>query len=112
MVRDFEVGDTASLAPGTCRTVEVQGRRLALCNVDGAFYAVDDSCTHRGGSMGAGCLENGQLMCPLHGWAFDPRTGACLTREDKPLRSYPVSVREGKVWVTVDFSTRPAPVAY
>lgn len=108
MVREFNVADANSLAPGSCRTVEIHGRRLALCNLDGEFYAIEDACSHRGGSMGAGCLEGEHLMCPLHGWAFDPKTGACITRPDKPLRSYTTTVREGQVWVEIDLAIKSA----
>lgn len=94
-----DVADVSSLAPGQARTVEVRGRRYALCNVDGVFHAVDDACPHRGGPMGAGSLEGHELFCPLHGWPFDVRTGACSTAPDRPVRTHVVRVADGKVWL-------------
>lgn len=93
------VAPVDSLAEGSCRTVEVQGRRLLLARVEGQFYAVDDTCPHRGAPLGGGFLQGCEVFCPLHGWAFDVRTGAGLTNPDKPLRRYPTLVRDGKVWV-------------
>lgn len=88
-----------SLPPGRCRTVEVHGRRFALCNVNGRFHAVDDACPHRGGPLGGGVLEGHHLHCPLHGWGFDVQTGACLVNPSKNIASYPVTVRDGSVWI-------------
>ena len=102
MVPDFfPVADVASLPPGRCRTVHVQGREFALFNLDGQFFAIDDQCPHRGGPLGAGCFENGHVFCPLHGWEFDVQTGTCLTRADKPVRSYPTRVVEGQVEIEI-----------
>ena len=96
-----EIATADSLPPGQCRTVEVRGLRLALCNVDGQFFATDDHCPHRGGPMGAGHLEGCLLHCPLHGWAFDVRTGACQSNPAKSIRSFPTTVQDGRVWVNL-----------
>ena len=93
------VADAGSLKPGHGRTVHAQGCEFALYNLDGQFYAIDDKCPHRGGPLGAGTLQDGQLFCPLHGWAFDPKTGACLTRPDRPVKSYPTRVQDGQVQI-------------
>lgn len=91
------VAEADSLPPGHGRTVHAKGRTFAVYNQDGQFYAIDDQCPHRGGTLGAGCLENGQVYCPLHGWVFDLRTGACLSNPALPVRSYPTRVQNGKV---------------
>lgn len=93
------VAEVASLPPGKGRTVEVRGRKFAVWNVDGAFYAIDDACPHRGGPLGAGLLENGHVFCPLHGWEFDPRTGACLSNPARPVPCHPTKVEAGQVWI-------------
>lgn len=102
MTEFVAVADVVSLSPGEGRTVEVRGRRFALWNVEGLFYAIDDTCPHRGGPLGAGIFENGQVYCPLHGWAFDPKTGACFSNPNRPVRSYPTRVDAGQVWVQID----------
>ena len=57
----------ADVPPGTARTVEVRGIRIALFNVDGTFYAVDNTCPHAGGPLGEGKLNGGIVECPWHG---------------------------------------------
>ena len=91
--------EAATLPPGQGRTVHLKGRDLAVFNVDGAFYAIDDTCTHKAGPLGVGLCQAGQVSCPLHGWLFDVRTGQCLTRPDRPVRTYQVRVHEGDVQV-------------
>ncbi len=95
----FEVADAASLAPGSSRSVEVHGQRLALFNVQGTFHALADDCPHRGGPLGAGWFEGCTVHCPLHGWGFNVVTGACDTRPDRPAKTFPTEVRDGRVWV-------------
>ncbi len=98
----FDVASADSLAPGQCRTVEVRGHRLALINVGGTFYALDDRCPHRGAPLGAGYLDGTRLFCPLHGWEFEATTGACITRPDQPVACHPVVVEDGRVQVELD----------
>ncbi len=95
----FDAADVSSLPPGAHRTVEGRGRRVALFNLDGTFHAIDDACPHRGASLAEGWCENGQVLCPLHGWAFDVRTGQGLTRPDRPVTTYRTEVRDGRVWI-------------
>ena len=96
------VADVKSLPPGHGRTVHIKGREFALFNVEGQFYAIDDTCPHRGGPLGAGYLERDQVFCPLHGWAFDVKTGACLSNASKPVHSYPTRVVENEVQIDLD----------
>ena len=95
------VVDITSLPPGQGRTIHLNGREFALWNVDGTFHCLDNDCPHRGGPLGAGCLQNGLVYCPLHGWGFDPRTGACENRPDKPVQTYPTRVLDGHVEICV-----------
>lgn len=95
--------DVAALPPGKGETVLLAGKRIAIFNVDGQFYALDDDCPHRGGPLGPGWVaaEKCTVACPLHGWEFDLRTGACLTVPARPVRTYPVRVVDGKIEVAV-----------
>jgi len=68
----------ADLPPGKTRTVEVGGRPLALCNVGGDYFAVDDTCPHAGASLGQGHMEGDRVICPLHDACFDVRTGEAV----------------------------------
>lgn len=97
--RFFPVADAASLRPGEGRTVFLCGREYALFNVAGEFHAIDNECPHRGAPLGAGLLENGKVYCPLHGWSFDPKTGACETRLGCEIRTYPTRTENGEVFL-------------
>lgn len=97
----LSVAEASSLPPGHGRTVHVGGREFAVWNLDGQFYCIDDLCPHRGGPLGAGTLEKGEVFCPLHGWGFDVRTGACSNRPDRPVKTYPTRVLDGQVQILV-----------
>ena len=91
--------EVESLASGQARTITVEGKTLAVLNWEGTFFVLDDHCPHRGGPLGAGLVQEGTVFCPLHGWGFDLRTGACRDRPDRPVRTYPVRVHEGRIEV-------------
>ena len=65
-----ELGDTAS-----AKLVEVAGRRVALFQAGGKYYAIEDTCTHAGGPLSEGFLEGNEVTCPWHGACFDVTTG-------------------------------------
>lgn len=97
------VAKTEDVPPGQAKTFEVDGKSIALCNVDGTFYAIDDLCTHDGGPLGEGFLEGDQIECPRHGARFDVKTGRALTLPAvRPVRSYPVQVEDGEIRVQVE----------
>ena len=84
------------------RIVEVEGRDLVLVNVDGQFYALDNRCPHQGGPLGRGTVEDGAIVCPWHGWRWDPRSGRAIWPQvDWRALSYPVVVDDGQVLVRV-----------
>ena len=89
------VGAVHDLPPGASVRVELpDGDELAVYNVDGEFYATDNSCPHRGAPLSDGVLCGHVIECGLHGWQFDVRTGECLTVPDK-IRTYEVNVEDG-----------------
>ncbi|HVS27414.1 MAG TPA: non-heme iron oxygenase ferredoxin subunit [Burkholderiales bacterium] len=69
---------TEDLAPGQGKMVEVSGKKIALFNVDGDYYAIDDTCTHKGGPLSEGELAGREVTCPWHGATFDVTTGEVL----------------------------------
>jgi len=98
----FSVLDAASLPPGHGRTVHVQGREFALFNLDGTFFATDNTCPHKGGPLGAGHVKEDRVFCPLHGWEFEVKTGDCLTRADRPVKCYSTRVTDGQVQILLE----------
>ena len=81
---------------GTGLLAEMAGRRIALFNAGGAFYAIDDTCTHQGCPLSRGTLQGTAVTCPCHGSVFDLRTGEVLHPPAvKPVTAYRV-VAEGQ----------------
>ena len=74
----IKVAEADDVPPGTAKAVEADGRRIAVFNSGGGYYAIDDACTHRGGALSEGEIEGTVVTCPLHGAAFDVTTGNVL----------------------------------
>jgi len=96
-----KIAQTSDLNPGQCRVVEAEGKTLALFNVDGTFYAVDNTCLHRGGPLGEGELEGKIVTCPWHGWRYDVATGANVNNPAVKVACFPVKVEGTSVLVEV-----------
>ena len=87
--------------PGSGKVVDVRGRPLALFNVDGHFYAMDNTCLHRGGPVGEGDLEGTVVTCPWHGFQYDVTTGRNVFDPEVGLETFPVRVADGAVEIAV-----------
>ena len=66
------------IAPGQGKVVELDGKKIAIFNVEGAFYAIDDTCTHRGGPLSEGEVIGTTVTCPWHRAQYDLKTGGVL----------------------------------
>lgn len=98
----------ADVPAGEVRVVECGGRSLAVSNIDGALYAIDNRCTHDDGPLGEGKLRNGRVICPRHGAAFDARTGKVLSLPAvRSVYSYPVTVEGDDVFIDCDGGRTP-----
>jgi 3-phenylpropionate/trans-cinnamate dioxygenase ferredoxin subunit len=87
------VAKAVDVEPGKVGVYEVDGQRIALCNVGGAYYAIDDVCTHDGGALDQGELDGFEIECPRHGARFDVRTGKVLSFPAiVDIPAYPVKV--------------------
>ncbi|MDQ2816723.1 MAG: non-heme iron oxygenase ferredoxin subunit [Candidatus Eremiobacteraeota bacterium] len=103
MAPSFEVARLDEIPPGKVKVVEAQGRRIALCNYDGAIYAIDDVCTHDRGPLGQGELIGREIECPRHGARFDVTDGRAVRLPAvRPVKVYPVSMRDGAITLEVD----------
>jgi nitrite reductase (NADH) small subunit len=90
----------SELPPGQCREVQVDGKPVALYNVDGTFYATTNTCIHRGGPLAQGMLEGRVVMCPWHAWTFDVTTGENTANARLKVATYGVKVEDGQVLVS------------
>jgi NAD(P)H-dependent nitrite reductase small subunit len=101
MATFVKVAEVADLAPGSGKCVEVNGKQIALFNVDGAWYAIDNTCLHRGGPLGDGELDGTIVTCPWHGWQYDVATGVNTMDDSERVDRYEVKVEGGSVLVAV-----------
>lgn len=99
MAEFVEVATTAGLKEGEGMVVEVGGKKIALFNVRGEFFAVDNTCLHRGGPIGEGSLDDAVVTCPWHGWQFDVKTGVSPVNPAARLPTYEVRVAGGKILI-------------
>jgi 3-phenylpropionate/trans-cinnamate dioxygenase ferredoxin component len=74
----IKVAETAAVLAGKMLRVQVSGKDILLANLDGVYYAINNRCTHMGGSLADGSLEGGSVRCPRHGACFDIKTGKAL----------------------------------
>lgn len=88
-------------APGMRTLFESDGMSLALFNVAGQLYAIDDSCPHQGSSLCGGRLEGKVIQCCAHGLRFDLASGYLLNSTALKVASYPVEVVDGRVFIVI-----------
>jgi len=95
-----DVAGVSDFPPGSRRRVEVDGAELLVFNLDGAFYAIEDVCTHDYAPLADAKLEGDEIICPRHGARFCVRTGAVTAPPAyEPVATFPVRVHEGVVQV-------------
>jgi 3-phenylpropionate/trans-cinnamate dioxygenase ferredoxin subunit len=102
-VAAVKVATVTEIPAGEVRTYTVGDRSVAVANVGGSFYAIDDVCSHDGGPLGEGTLVDSQVECPRHGARFDLQTGRPTTLPAVvPVRTYAVEIDGEDVKVSFD----------
>ncbi len=97
-----KLATTEEVPVGGKKLAEIDGRAIALFNVDGTFHAIDDVCTHDGGPLAEGELIGCEIRCPRHGARFDVRTGRPLSMPAfEPVTVHEVSVRGEEIYVSI-----------
>ena len=97
----IKVAAVADIPTGTVREVEANGKKIAVANVEGQFYALDNTCLHRGGPIGQGVLEGSVVECPWHGWQYDMKSGQCAFNPAAQLPTYEVKVEGADLLVAI-----------
>jgi 3-phenylpropionate/trans-cinnamate dioxygenase ferredoxin subunit len=96
----FDVARADEIPPGCALAAEVEGVFLAVVNVDGEFFVVEDLCTHDGGDLATGDVEGDEIVCPRHGARFCVRTGEVKAPPAyEAIRAFPARVEGGVVQV-------------
>ena len=72
---------------------------ICVTNVDGTITAMDNVCLHVGGPLGQGTVEGGKVVCPWHGWQYDPKTGEAAHNRAARLAVYPLKMEYEDVWI-------------
>ena len=99
----IDVAPAAEFPSGEVRVVSTDGAPVAIFNVDGSYYAIEDVCTHDGGELASGWLDGDEIVCPRHGARFCVRTGEALCAPAyEPTATFPVRVENGMVQVRDD----------
>ena len=92
----------ADIPEGEGKAIALGETEIALFNLGGEFFALNNVCPHRGGSLGSGAVDGEIVICPLHGWGIDPITGRAMNNSDCTVRLYPVRVVDGEVEINID----------
>ena len=116
---EHDLGPAADFPPGTHKVIKVRNVEIGVFNVEGRFYALPNVCTHQFGPLCEGNVtgtmvcnpatgwrhewaRDGEIItCPWHGLEFDITTGRCLASPKVRLRTYPVTVKDGRVRLTL-----------
>ncbi len=102
------VASVGDMPAGEVRVMQCGSRSLAVSNIDGALYAIDNRCTHDNGPLGEGKLRGDRVICPRHGAAFDARTGKVLTLPAvRSVNAYPVTIEGDEVYIDCEGGRAP-----
>lgn len=102
MAEYTKIAHTSDVLPGAGTVAEINEHAIALFNLDGTFYAIDNTCIHRGGPLGEGELEGDCVTCPWHNWEYNVKTGACLTNPAAKVKTYDVKIEGDEVKILLD----------
>lgn len=91
----------SDLATGSGMVADVNGKAVALFNVGGTIYAIDNTCRHKGGPLGEGTLEGSVVTCPWHRWEYDVSTGEVIANRQIKVATYPVQIEGDEIKVAV-----------
>jgi len=102
-VKWIDAGPIAELIEGQARSIPVGRRLIAVVCSGGAYFAIDDVCTHDGAELTGGAVEGAEIICPRHGARFCLKTGEALSPPAyEPVRVYPTKTEGGHLWVRAD----------
>jgi len=95
----IRVAKTNEVPPGAVREFHADGKVVAVFNVSGKLYAIDNTCLHRGGPLGQGVLEGEVVTCPWHGWQYNVTSGESVFNEAIKVQTYEVKIEGEDIFV-------------
>ena len=99
---EHRVASVDDLKDGESLLVECGERRIAVFRYDGQFWAIENECPHKGGSLHEGTVQDGVVSCPWHQWQFDIRTGISPVNSLSKVKTYSTRVQGTDLLVTID----------
>ncbi len=100
-MRKTIVGKTTEIMPGQMKKISVDEKEIVVSNIDGNYFAIDDTCTHSGASLSEGKLDGSVITCDWHGAQFECKTGKLVKfpAEIADLKSYKVVIESDDIFV-------------
>jgi nitrite reductase/ring-hydroxylating ferredoxin subunit len=95
------IAQAGDIPEGTAKVIDAGGKQIALFNAGGKFYAIDNTCKHRGGPLGEGEIDGTTVTCPWHGWEYDVTSGENLDDPSMKLGCYPITIDGTNVKIDV-----------
>ena len=96
-----DVAGSESVADGAALEVVIDGEIVAIFRHDGQLYALDGMCSHQGGPIAEGCVSDGCVTCPWHGWQYELKTGIQTINRQPLQRVFPVREQDGRIEVNL-----------
>ncbi|HLC86204.1 MAG TPA: nitrite reductase small subunit NirD [Candidatus Nanoarchaeia archaeon] len=93
------VSNVNEIPKNSSKIVNVNNKSLALFNIEGNFYVIENECRHRGGPLGEGEIHEEEVTCPWHGWVYNLKTGNCLNNPGIKVQTYKVRVEGEKILI-------------
>ena len=96
-----KIATRSEISKGTGKAVEVSGKTIAVFNCDGQFFAMENTCRHRGGPLAEGTLSGTSVSCPWHGWEYDVTSGACAMDPSIKMQRFDVKVEGEDLFIAI-----------
>ena len=97
----LKVCSESQLKDGSVKTLKILARNVAVFRLQGTLYGLEADCKHMRASIAHGAIEGTIITCPAHGWRYDITTGECLNESWARLKTYPVDVVDGIVYIEI-----------
>lgn len=98
---EHRVASAGDIPEGVGVAVDIGDKRIAVFRYRGEFFALDETCPHRGAPLHQGTIDNGIVLCPWHQWQFSLTSGCSPVNPNSRVNCYAVRVEDGEVWVSL-----------
>lgn len=99
MAKRISMGRIDELPPGKVIEKRILAKRIAVFNDGGELFGIESDCKHMRASLAGGCIDEGTVQCPWHGWRYELKTGKCLTVSGMDLKRYQVETDNGEIFL-------------